>query len=106
MAMAILTLPAAVRRWAAAGLVEAGGGDDDAVGAVDELGVGGLDIDHEVAVDVLPVWIMTPVESMLRTSLVAVPALRRVEPVRTSGPVSGGDGDVGDGGRGRSRGRS
>ena len=32
---------------------------------------------------------------MLRTSLVAVPAFMRVEPVRTSGPVSWGDGDVG-----------
>src|ERR1700730_2354822 len=30
---------------------EAGGGHDDALGSVDELGVGGLDVDHEVAVD-------------------------------------------------------
>lgn len=29
----------------------AGGGGDDAVGAVDELGVGGLEVDHEVAED-------------------------------------------------------
>lgn len=32
---------------------------------------------------------MTPVESMFRTSLVAVPAFMRVDPVRTSGPVAG-----------------
>ena len=36
-----------------------------------------------------PVLIMTPVESMLSTSLVAVPAFMRVEPVRISGPVAG-----------------
>ena len=53
-----------------------------------------------------PVRTMTPVESMLRTSLVAVPAFMRVEPVRTSGPVAGvmamsafgGEGGVGDAG--------
>ena len=33
------------------GLVAGGGGHDDALGAVDELGVGGLDVDHEVAED-------------------------------------------------------
>jgi hypothetical protein len=33
------------------GLVDAGGGHDDAVGAIDELGVGGLHVHHEVAVD-------------------------------------------------------
>ena len=33
------------------GLVDSCGGHDDALGAVDELGVGGLDVDHEVAVD-------------------------------------------------------
>ncbi len=38
---------------------------------------------------VMPERTMTPVESMFRTSLVAVPALRRVLPVRTSGPVAG-----------------
>ena len=32
---------------------------------------------------------MTPVEIMFNTSLVAVPAFMRVEPVRTSGPVTG-----------------
>ena len=31
--------------------LEAGGGHDDALGAVDEFGVGGLEVDHEVAVD-------------------------------------------------------
>ena len=49
---------------------------------------------------------MTPVEIMLKTSLVAVPAFMRVEPVRTSGPVTGvmamsrvaGDGRIGDAG--------
>ena len=30
-----------------------------------------------------------PVESMFNTSFVAVPAFRRVLPVRTSGPVAG-----------------
>src|ERR1035437_5871561 len=39
-----------------------------------------------------PVRIMTPVESMLRTSLVAVPAFMRVEPVTTSGPGTGATG--------------
>ena len=38
---------------------------------------------------VAPVRTITPVESMLSTSLVAVPAFIRVEPVRTSGPVAG-----------------
>ncbi len=33
------------------GLVDSGGCGDDALGAVDELGVGGLHVDHEVAVD-------------------------------------------------------
>ena len=33
------------------GLIDSGGGHDDALGAVDELGVGGLEVDHEVAVD-------------------------------------------------------
>ena len=33
------------------GLIDAGGGGDDALGAVDQLGVGGLHVDHEVAVD-------------------------------------------------------
>jgi len=32
-------------------LVDAGGGHDDALGAIDEFRVGGLDVDHEVAVD-------------------------------------------------------
>ena len=32
---------------------------------------------------------MTPVESILSTSLVAVPAFMRVDPVRISGPVTG-----------------
>ncbi len=33
------------------GLVDVGGGHDDALGSVDKFGVGGLDVDHEVAVD-------------------------------------------------------
>ena len=36
---------------------------------------------------VLPIRIMAPVVSVLSTSLVAVPALSRVEPVTTSGPT-------------------
>src|SRR5206468_12325176 len=36
-----------------------------------------------------PSRIIAPVVSVLRTSLVAVPALRRVDPVSTSGPVIG-----------------
>ena len=39
--------------------------------------------------NVLPSLIITPVEIMLSTSFCAVPALSRVEPVRTSGPVTG-----------------
>src|SRR5690349_13496440 len=36
----------------------------------------------------LPSWTMVAVVSMLQTIFWAVPALRRVEPVRISGPVS------------------
>ena len=38
---------------------------------------------------VAPLRTITPVEIMLSTILVAVPALRRVLPVSTSGPVAG-----------------
>jgi len=38
---------------------------------------------------VAPLRTMMPVDSMLRTSLVAVPAFMRVLPVRTSAPVAG-----------------
>ena len=37
----------------------------------------------------LPRRTMAPVVSVFKTSLVAVPALRRVEPLNTSGPTTG-----------------
>ena len=73
----------------------AGGGGDDAAGTVDKLGVGGLHVDHQVAVDAAAPRTMTPVESMLSTILVAVPAFMRVEPVTASASGGGRDGDLG-----------
>ena len=40
-----------VEEFGGGGLVDSCGGHDDALGAVDQLGVGGLHVDHEVAVD-------------------------------------------------------
>ena len=51
MTMAVFTLPDFSRRFGGGGLVDACGGHDDALGSVDEFGVGGLEVDHEVAVD-------------------------------------------------------
>jgi hypothetical protein len=40
-----------LKEFGGGGLVDSCGGHDDALGAVDEFGVGGLHVDHEVAVD-------------------------------------------------------
>ena len=43
--------PGSFEQIAGARLVDTCGGHDDALSAIDELGVGGLEVDHEVAVD-------------------------------------------------------
>ena len=86
--MAVLTLPPAASSTAR-GLVpvEPGGLHHDALAPVDQLVVPGAQVHHQVAVD-LASRIIAPVVRVLSTSLVAVPAFMRVEPVTTSGPTS------------------
>ncbi len=98
MTMAVFTLlPDFLRSLGGGRLGYSSGRYDDALGPVDKFGVGGREVDHEVAVDGSGFDHDSGGEHV-EDELGAVPAFRRVLPVMTSGPRDGGDGDVGGGG--------
>ena len=81
------------------GAVAACGADDDAFGAVDELGVGGLDVDHEVAEDGSGADHDAGGEHV-EDELGGGAGFETGAAGKDFGPGEGGDGDVGDGSHG------